>query len=412
MFGKAWPWLGALTVVTAIVAWYGVTQRHLSTGKSFAAELATPPGVTLQALHAGNRLGVAASGLIYADADGETLYWFDKDTDPGRSACAGDCFKRWHPLAASDAAKPFGDWSMAKDRQWMVKGRRLYRCADDAHPGDTKCDGTDGVWHAATFQPGDGLSMPFGIALRELPNGGGQGFVDERGLTLYARDSSIQATSSGRDPNWKPALAPEMADRVGDFAAVTGTDGVRRWTYKGWPLYTFVGDLVPGDVNGAGADSRFQVALAWRYFMPPGTAISHNAALGDILTTGDGLTLYARDRFIDTDGHDFRTDHGTPATGRALGTAACAADCLHSWHPLPAPAGASPSGYWEIFTRADGTRQWAYKGYALYSYGDDHASGDVNGNERYALNPLNQNDSSSAPPGGGLGALFWRAATP
>jgi len=400
---------------------------------AFTAAPATPPGITLQLLHAGGRLG-AAGPAVYADADGMTLYRYDKDTPSAPSACSADCRKTWRAAAAPANAQADGDWSVLDDREdgrhWALKGVRLYRCADDAHPGDTKCDGRDGDWHMAAYHPGDGVAMPLGIGLRELPNGGGQAFVDDRNMTLYML-APTKGDRAGADAdcrsNWKPAAAPEMADRVGDFAAVTRRDGVRQWTYRGWPLYRFAGDDNPDDANGAGADPHFQVALLQAYFMPPGIAIGHNPALGDILTAGNGMTLYARDRFIDADGHNFRTDHGTPATGRALGTASCDGDCLQDWRPFKAAAGAMPSGYWEIFTRPDGTAQWAYKGYALYFYAEDKAPGDVRGNERYTLNPLHQAEPSdpsgdvkvatmtaegASPPSIGVGGFFWRAVVP
>jgi predicted lipoprotein with Yx(FWY)xxD motif len=267
-----------------------------------------------------------------------------------------------------------------------------------------------------------------------LPNGGGLALTDDLGMTLYAFVGPLGKAAACGDAacarHWKPATAPEIANPAGDFSVLARGDGIRQWAYKTRPLFRFDGDLQPDDANGAGFDPRFQVALPRRYFMPDAVAIRHAPALGDILVRRDGMTLYARDRFIDADGHNFRTDHGSDATGRALGAMSCDSDCVKTWHPLEAPADALPSGYWDIFVRPDGSRQWAYRGYALYSFAGDHHPGEINGNENYTLMPLDQNDPyaaaitgattvataggvSAAPrPGIGVGAMFWRAATP
>lgn len=50
-----------------------------------------------------------ASGGMVVDDAGMTLYTFDRDTVPGKSACAGGCTANW-PAALADAYdKPGGD---------------------------------------------------------------------------------------------------------------------------------------------------------------------------------------------------------------------------------------------------------------------------------------------------------------
>ena len=53
--------------------------------------------------------------------------------------------------------------------------------------------------------------------------------------------------------------------------------------------------------------------------------------------------------------------------------------CANTWPPFNAPADAKPSGDWSIVTRKDGSKQWAYKGKALYSYYHDGDPGDAKG---------------------------------
>ena len=75
--------------------------------------------------------------------------------------------------------------------------------------------------------------------------------------------------------------------------------------------------------------------------------------------------------------------------GRRLGGDACAdEECLQLWRPFHAAADARSTGFWEVITRHDGSRQWAYKGYALYTYAGDEAPGQNRGQATYAFAKL------------------------
>src|SRR6201996_6158423 len=83
------------------------------------APYATPPGVTYATAKTGGTVLLATAGMqipamaqAYADANGKTLYTYDKDDQPGQSACNDDCAKAWPALAAPADAKPFGEWSV------------------------------------------------------------------------------------------------------------------------------------------------------------------------------------------------------------------------------------------------------------------------------------------------------------
>jgi predicted lipoprotein with Yx(FWY)xxD motif len=222
---------------------------------------------------------------------------------------------------------------------------------------------------------------------------------------------------------------------AGDFASISRDDGIAQWAYRGKPLYTFDGDTKPLDVNGIDIDPRFQVALFRRFFMPADATIRRIIPLGAILTTARGATLYQRDRALTSEeGHDFREDHGPPALGRSFGTATCDANCATTWRPYAAPPDAVPSGFWDIAARPDGTRQWVYKGFALYTYSADKP-GEITGNEIYDLAQIRDTAKAGGGDGGGdtagadsveeklargippkigtgVGALFWHAVVP
>jgi predicted lipoprotein with Yx(FWY)xxD motif len=225
-----------------------------------------------------------------------------------------------------------------------------------------------------------------------------------------------------------------MANPAGDFSVIVREDGISQWAYRTKPLFSYDGDTKLLDIKGIGIDARFRVALITRFFMPVDAAIRAQPGLGSILTTVGGATLYQRDRASTSDeGHDFREDHGTPALGRYLGTTTCDAECTKSWPPYAAPADAQPSGYWEIAHRPDGTRQWMYKGFALYTYAADKP-GETRGNQQYELAPVrtpgdapgaahgaaaaipaadvHEEDPVLPKAGAGISALFWHAVVP
>ena len=91
---------------------------------------------------------------VLTDADGMTLYIFDKDTaGDGKSVCNGDCAVKWPPLMAADDAQDEGDFTVVTrddgSKMWAHEGMPLYYWYEDTEPGDTSGDGVGGVWHLA-----------------------------------------------------------------------------------------------------------------------------------------------------------------------------------------------------------------------------------------------------------------------
>ena len=66
--------------------------------------------------------------------------------------------------------------------------------------------------------------------------------------------------------------------------------------------------------------------------------------------------------------------------------------------------------------REDGTRQWAYKGFAMYTYVGDKAPGDKTGHEIYELrvseNPADNIYDTGVVPNATAATLFWAYAEP
>lgn len=95
-----------------------------------------------------------AGQQVFTDANGMTLYIFDKDTaGSGKSVCNGDCAVKWPPLMAAADAKDDGEFTVVTrddgSKMWAHEGMPLYYWYEDMAAGDIKGDGVGGVWHLA-----------------------------------------------------------------------------------------------------------------------------------------------------------------------------------------------------------------------------------------------------------------------
>ena len=98
-------------------------------------------------------------------------------------------------------------------------------------------------------------------------DGVGKFLADAKGMTLYTfkKDSPGKSACAGdcvvKWPLYfREKVAVPEGVNAGDFDTITREDGNRQTTYKGWPLYYFVGDMAPGDVLGQGLGNVWFVA--------------------------------------------------------------------------------------------------------------------------------------------------------
>ena len=93
-------------------------------------------------------LSDSASGKIWVNGVGMTLYTFDKDTVAGKSMCNDKCATEWPPLAAAANATASGDWTIVTrddgTKMWAYEGHPLYTFLDDKKAGDITGDNKDG----------------------------------------------------------------------------------------------------------------------------------------------------------------------------------------------------------------------------------------------------------------------------
>jgi predicted lipoprotein with Yx(FWY)xxD motif len=94
--------------------------------------------------------------------------------------------------------------------------------------------------------------------------------------------------------------------------------------------------------------------------LPAPPAEVNRTALGPVLATPQGMTLYT-----------FTRD--------APGVSNCNGRCAALWPPFRAPPGAQGFAPWSVVRRADGTMQWAYQGQPLYTYSKDRGPGETSG---------------------------------
>ena len=85
-----------------------------------------------------------------------------------------------------------------------------------------------------------------------------------------------------------------------------------------------------------------------------------DSAKGKVLVDGHGMTLYT-----------FAKD--------SAGKSVCTGQCLANWPAFTAAASAKDADGYSVISRDDGSKQWAYKGQALYTWVKDAKPGDVTG---------------------------------
>ena len=417
-----------------------------------AAPQTVPPGVTL--VEVVRELQASAAQLLWTrlgDAEGRTLLCV-ADVQPGSVACVDECANEFPPLLAPTDAEPFGDWSPVRRPdgrlQWAYQARPLHTWSQEEEPGEVATNvglaetanlklaerGAEAGalmppagWQVARLEPARSIDVPAGIEARLVWSAQAVVLTDFEGFTLYALDGDAArdgqtCSERGCERHWLPVMAPALALDVGNFSVVSRVDGSRQWAYRGRPLYRYPGDLLPGDAHGRAADERWSMAVLTENFRPPRVAVTALEGYGDALSL-DGMTLYSGSAFEKYWGgrnlrDSFKNGYNR---GKRLGGDACAdAECLKMWRPFHTAADARSAGFWEVIRRRDGSRQWAYKGYAVYTYAGDEAPGQNRGQATYAFATLDGSPEEIeravwlAELGGSYGGagVYWNVAKP
>jgi len=98
-------------------------------------------------------------------------------------------------------------------------------------------------------------------------DGVGSFLTDIKGMTLYIfkKDTAGKSACEGECvAKWPLYYVEKVAAKDGmkdeDFGTITRADGKKQTTYKGMPLYFFVGDKAAGDTTGQGVKDVWYVA--------------------------------------------------------------------------------------------------------------------------------------------------------
>lgn len=376
---------GVACSVLAVALLGAGAVRASGASRAGSVPFATPEGITLVDAVADSGELTFATHLVgrrLGDAEGNALYTYEKDGAAGKPTCFAECARKFQPLLAERHALAGGDWALAsrtEGKQWVFRGQPLYRYVGT----DRFSSNSNPGWKLALFEPAKYLATPGNIRLQSLEQAEGYGFVSvATGMPLYILHGAPKVAS-----DWTPLYASDIALPVGDFTTVRNVDGTRQWAYKGQRLYTFGGDYSGTDINGLSAQKGAQMALAYRFFVPDAITIGALPMRPPMMMTARGLTVYAESPYhLQYGGRETRGGyHISYAEAKLVGTKGCVEDCTKRWVPVAAPANARGWGFWEVYTRADGSRQWAYKGSALYTYVGDHDKGDINGNNRDSI---------------------------
>jgi predicted lipoprotein with Yx(FWY)xxD motif len=133
--------------------------------------------------------------------------------------------------------------------------------------------------------------------------------------------------------------------------------------------------------------------------------VGQNSTLGSFLVNASSWTLYA-----------FTKD--TQGTSTSAAVSACTATCTTIWQPLltngaPTAGTGVTASMLGTLTRSDGSVQVTYNGWPLYTYTQDTAAGQTNGQAFkslwYAVTPAGTTDMGSMPA---AGATMPPVATP
>jgi predicted lipoprotein with Yx(FWY)xxD motif len=213
---------------------------------------------------------------VLTDDKGRVLYMFNPD-NRGASVCYDQCAVAWppalttgKPTAGTGADESLLGTTTRKDGKTQVTYNKypLYTFAFDAKPGDANGQAVESIWWVLN-PAGVPQEAPAKVAIAAKPKLG-KVLVDGRGATLYMFDkdkNGKSACTAACFKAWVPMHtfgAPTTG--TGAKASLLGSSksfpGITQATYKGHPLYYFLGDRTPADAKGQGFAGLWHVVDA------------------------------------------------------------------------------------------------------------------------------------------------------
>ena len=257
----------------------GHTRRSGGDGPAYRDPIGPPT-----ALPPGFSVITTARGRLLGNNKTFSVYTYDKDS-ADKSNCDSVCTRTWGPVLAALSAKPQGEWTIFERspgvRQWAFRKKPLYTYAMDQKTWSVQGGDVPG-WHNVYTQRAP--TPPADFTTQDTESG--EALADRRGMTVYiyncGDDSADQlacdhpaapqafrlAICGGGDVNkclktWPYVVASAGATSnsrswtVMDIDPMTGhhaTPGqagaLKVWAFRDRPVYTYIGDKQPGDING------------------------------------------------------------------------------------------------------------------------------------------------------------------
>ena len=310
------------------------------------------------------------AGYNFVTINQRTLYWSQDELGAKSITCLEACLETWQPLPAPENVTEVAQgWSTVArpdfGLQWAYNGRPIYTFVGDTFPGARLGafagyrQAKLGKWNILFEQ----VELPSGLSLQSSLLG--RVLADHKGRTLYTH---AKETSPPTDKDWRPLLAPWLAEIQGDWSFQPLPDGTRQWMYKGNPLFLFDRDKDPEDVRGHGVGGLWSAIILET---PPGLPTwmtIQRVDLGWVFAAQNGMTIYA------------------PSKPDQIEQAqTCPEDCMQKfWRPVLAEPADKPVGRWSIVEIDGGLRQWTFNGRLLFTHTRDKKPGDMTGNS-YAV---------------------------
>ena len=386
-----------------------------------------PPGFRVEATE--------LEGPVFADPNGKTLYNWplfslrngdlgDRKGQP--STCTGEvfttnsglmspypgglelpeldtrpsCVDVWPPVFAAEGAQDIGKWTVVDredgTKQWAYEGYPLYTSVLDSEPGD--------VYGGSNFEPandGPAIRVPVGPpsnippAFKVAQMTTGRMLINFEGYAVYTSDNDgLNKSNCGENclRNWKPAAAPETAQSRGEWTVIERSPGIRQWSFRGKPLYTYIHDprfrsFIGGDVPG------WHNVFTQKAPAPPDEFTIQDARIGQVLADSRGMAVYVYNCGDDAP-DQLACDH--PGTTQAYRLAICGGGdikkCHETWPYIFAPKDAKTDNrLWSVMAidpstgkhathgQEDALYVWAYLGQPVYNFAGDKRPGETRG---------------------------------
>ena len=226
-------------------------------------------------------ISLSADGHL-VDSAGKTLYVFANDVPGAATNCGGTnngCVATWplfyvaNPTVGTGlTASDFTSITPGGMSQTAWKGRPLYYHTGDSATAPTSGENVGpGRWFVARaynlYFGANAAVTPLGSTAANAPF-----FTNGAGRTLYAFKNDVRGTATtpptanGPLAVWPAWVAPASLSSLVLPSTITASDvtsftnaGMQQFAYKGWPLYFYSADTMPGQVAGAAVNP-----LVWK----------------------------------------------------------------------------------------------------------------------------------------------------